>query len=135
MAADEKCSSRMNLMNAACCANGNTKFNSNSKLVPLLWTMFYTLYPNQRAWQCSEKTFPKYPILFFSLGFSYLYFNFLYLFELHVCVCVKNFEVKNYVYNVENILRRNITYLANKLILHFISMAYCLCQAHWRALR
>lgn len=40
---------RINLMNAACCANWNTKFNSNSKLMPFLWAIILTLYPNQNV--------------------------------------------------------------------------------------
>lgn len=85
---------RINLMNAACCANWNTKFNSNSKLMPFLWAIILTLYPNQnvrvshnvqKLFQPSKSTrfYVISPLLCSYFSFSlYLYFNLLRLFVL-----------------------------------------------------
>lgn len=79
-------------MNAAWCANWNTKFNSNSKLMPFLWAIILTLYPNQnvrvshnvqKLFQPSKSTrfYIISPLLCFYFSFSlYLYFNLLRLF-------------------------------------------------------
>lgn len=117
---------RINLMNAACCANWNTKFNSNSKLMPFLWAIILTLYPNQnvrvshnvqKLFQPSKSTrfYVISPLLCSYFSFSlYLYFNLLRLFVLKKTTYTQKTLMENYRIprhnNVKNVLEQNTAY-------------------------